>query len=132
MNSFDVPYDENLFESNDFMKSYWERSTQNRNVAFVQDLRTTEVVTDDGELKYATMKTFNGLDDKSVDDKEDELDDEKLDDSVRVVDTTFNKKRANKIVLPKSESSVSIIWSFIAVGAIYLFLINLKSYKLRE
>jgi hypothetical protein len=128
MNSFDVPYDENLFESNDFMKSYWERSTENKNVQFVQDVRTTEV---DQELRNATMSAFGN--DETEDDFNEDLDDEKLDDSVRLVDTTFNKKKGRKVLEPKSaSSSTSIVWALVAFAALFLFIMNFRGSKLRE
>ena len=130
MNSFDVPYDENLFESNDFMKSYWERSTENKNVQFVQDVRTTEV---DQELRNATMSAFGNDETGAEDDFNEDLDDEKLDDSVRLVDTTFNKKKGRKVLEPKSaSSSTSIVWALVAFAALFLFIMNFRRSKLRE
>lgn len=126
MNSFDVPYDENLFESNDFMKSYWARSTENRNVSFVQDLRSNEVMNDDSELRGISMVQHKDVD-------EDELDDEKLDDSVRLVETSFNEKPKKHVLEAKALSTgATAIWVLIAVGAILLFLMNYKIYKIRE
>jgi hypothetical protein len=57
-----VPYDESLLDSNEFMKSYWERSTDNRNVAFVQDLRTEEVIDDFSELRSMSAGAFYDVD----------------------------------------------------------------------
>jgi hypothetical protein len=128
MNSFDVPYDENLFESNDFMKSYWERSTENRNVAFVQDLRMNEIVNDDSEMRDMTMDAFE---DDSVE----------LDKTVGLVEnvgrieaSSFNVAQESKTLLPKALSnSTAVIWAVIAIGAIFVFLINSKpSSRLRE
>lgn len=125
MNSFDVPYDENLFESNEFMKSYWERSTENRNVAFVQDLRSNETMNDDSELRDLSMGLYD--------------DDELLDSSVtlpeppKLVDSSFNKKRSDPTVTPKEVSkTTAIVWALIAIGAIFIFLINTKKPRLRE
>jgi len=147
MNAFDVPYDENLFESNEFMKSYWERSTEKKSIHFVQDLKTTEVM--DQELRHATMNAFGNFgnfgsasyepngphdngDDVAGPHGADDLDDETLNDSVRVVDTTFNKKAKKHVLEPKSTNSTSVVWSILAMGAIFLFIINLKGSQLRE
>ena len=37
MNFPDVPFDENLFSSNQMLKSYWERSTEKRLEATIPD-----------------------------------------------------------------------------------------------
>lgn len=42
MNFPEVPIDESLFEGNALMRDYWERSTQNRSVNFVHDVRLEE------------------------------------------------------------------------------------------
>lgn len=59
MNFPNVPIDESLFESNEMMRAYWERSTENRNVHFVADLRYEEDTPDDfAELRALSMETF--------------------------------------------------------------------------
>ena len=59
MNFPDVPFDESLFEANQMMKTYWERSTENRNVEFVPDARAEdELPTDLAELRVLSMETL--------------------------------------------------------------------------
>lgn len=123
----DVPYDESLMDSNDFMKTYWERSTENRNVAFVQDLRTDERTSDDfSELRSMSMGAFGGLE---ADEQIDELNDKvpgapeaapAKDPSV--LDTTFGSEDVPGLVEPKS---VTITGSTVAIwllGALLLLL----------
>ena len=42
MNFPDVPFDENLFSSNEMLKSYWERSTEKRLEATIPDYPSEE------------------------------------------------------------------------------------------
>lgn len=60
MNFPDVPFDESLFEANDMMKSYWERSTENRSDNFVRDVRTEEhdLPEELRELRQMTLDSF--------------------------------------------------------------------------
>jgi hypothetical protein len=60
-NSFpEMPFDESIFDSNDLMREYWERTTENRTQAFVQDIRIEETpYTDDlAELHRLSIKSF--------------------------------------------------------------------------
>jgi len=65
MNFPEVPFDETLFEANDMMKSYWERSTENREENFVRDVRTEEqdLPVELRELRQMTLDAFG---DKAV------------------------------------------------------------------
>jgi hypothetical protein len=38
----DVPFDESLFEANELMREYWNRSTENRSVSMVKDSNVEE------------------------------------------------------------------------------------------
>jgi hypothetical protein len=121
----DVPYDESLMDSNDFMKTYWERSTENRNVAFVQDLRTDERVSDDfSELRSMSMGAFGSLE------AEDEADDRIKDSLVAevpakdssVIDNTFGSDDMPGLVEPKS---VTITGSTVAIWLLAALLVLL-------
>jgi hypothetical protein len=43
----EVPIDETLFEGNALMRQYWERSTENRSMNFVPDVRHEELALPD-------------------------------------------------------------------------------------
>jgi hypothetical protein len=61
MSNFDsMPFDESLFESNEMMKTYWERSTENRSVHFSQDVRNEErqLPDDIRELHELSMSSY--------------------------------------------------------------------------
>lgn len=56
MNFPDVPFDENLFSSNQMLKSYWERSTEKRLEATIPDYLSEEV---SNELKINSLKLWD-------------------------------------------------------------------------
>lgn len=60
MNFPDVPFDESLFEANQMMKTYWERSTENRNVEFNAPRADSEdeLPTDLAELRALSMEAL--------------------------------------------------------------------------
>lgn len=55
-----VPIDERLFESNELLREYWERSTDNRGVHFAADARfdNDPVLDDVQELRDLSMAGF--------------------------------------------------------------------------
>jgi len=62
MNFPDVPFDESLFDANDMMKSYWERSTDNRHNEHVSDVPREEKTVHEelqNELYALSMESFN-------------------------------------------------------------------------
>lgn len=62
MNFPEVPFDENLFASNTMLKSYWERSTNERPDAIIPDWpseETTNEPNDAKELRLATIEQFS-------------------------------------------------------------------------
>lgn len=54
----EVPIDESLFEGNALMRQYWERSTENRSMNFVPDVRHEDLALPDdiAELKSLTAQ----------------------------------------------------------------------------
>lgn len=51
----DVPIDETLFEGNALMRDYWERSTENRSMHFVPDVRHEELALPDDVAELRAM-----------------------------------------------------------------------------
>jgi hypothetical protein len=56
----EMPFDESIFDSNDLMREYWERTTESRVQGFASDIRMEEThLTDDlAELHRLTVKSF--------------------------------------------------------------------------
>ena len=57
MNFPEVPFDENLFSSNKLLKSYWERSTENRSAATIPDWPSEESE-DHSDLRTASKEQW--------------------------------------------------------------------------
>ena len=57
MNFPDVPFDENLFASNTMLKSYWERSTNERAAAVIPDWPSEES-NDSNDLRNETVNLW--------------------------------------------------------------------------
>lgn len=135
-----VPYDESLLDSNEFMKSYWERSTDNRNVAFVQDLRTEEVTSDDfSDLRKRSRGAFHEFDSEDATDlvNSDRKVDSKVDaeDDGEVIKAEFgNDTKGPNVMQPKEVTvSTTAIMAWIFAGlAVLLAVLLYMSYRKRH
>jgi hypothetical protein len=133
MNFPEVPFDENLFASNTMLKSYWERSTNERPDAIIPDWPSEESAfkeSDDAkELRAATASQW---DDELKPDTEPEV--EQIEEPVlEIPEINIEKKQSLDIVKPKmSGTSIALI----IVGSIaaalffaYLLMASRKSYR---
>jgi hypothetical protein len=110
MNFPDVPIDEKLFESNEMMREYWDRSTQNRGVHFVPEVRA-EDNDEFAELRSATAMEFEANDD------------------VVVVQAPLTAKSTDAIVKPKAAASTVDAWIFWLLLSAVLIVIVYALYK---
>ena len=145
MNFPDVPFDENLFASNSMLKSYWERSTNERSGAIIPDWPTEDY----SDLRNETLNHFNDnsasdvivksdVDQKAAEaaeaaDAEAAEAEAAMADSVEPVVEVLNVPEPVKdaIVKPKSLSTsevLGIVFASLAVAVviIYFFLVRFK------
>jgi hypothetical protein len=111
MNFPDVPFDETLFEANDMMKSYWERSTENRTENFVRDVRTEEQDLPE-ELRELRQLTLDSFGENQVAEKPEDLGEVVGQPEAATVDA---------IVRPKSvNGSTVVLWLIVGGAAVFL------------
>ena len=131
-----VPYDESLLDSNEFMKSYWERSTDNRNVAFVQDLRTEEVTSDDfSDLRKRSRGAFREFDSEDATDLVKTDRKFESEDDGEVIKAEFGNDTKGPNVMQPKEVTVSttaiMAWIFAGI-AVLLTVLLYMSYRKRH
>lgn len=99
MNFPDVPIDEKLFESNEMMREYWDRSTQNRGVHFVPDVRAEE---DFEELRSLTAEAYDSIEE--------------------IVEAPMRAETMDAVVTPKatSVSDSTVFWVLIGLIAAFV------------
>ena len=102
MNFPDVPVDEKLFESNEMMREYWDRSTQNRGVHFVPDVRAEDDEFD--ELRSATADNFVPNSDVAE----------------VVVAAPLRAATMDAVVTPKSTTDNVIFWVLLGLVAAFI------------
>lgn len=62
MNFPEMPFDESMFESNELMRTYWERSTQERDSMDSESLRVEQYMPEDlAELSSLSSATYDAL-----------------------------------------------------------------------
>jgi hypothetical protein len=137
MNFPDVPFDENLFASNSMLKSYWERSTNERSGANIPDWPSEEKYDD---LRFQTLEHFE--DDSKVEAVETVEPEPEVPEifiakevpEVEPVAEVINVKEPAKdgIVKPKALSTsgiLAIVFASLALAMliIYWFLIKFRS-----
>ena len=127
MNFPDVPFDENLFASNSMLKSYWERSTNERSEANIPDWPSEEKYDD---LRKQTLHHF---DEPVVEPEAAEPEEPTKTAEVEPVAEVVNAAEPVKdaIVKPKALSTpevVGIVLASVALAAIlgYFFLVRYK------
>jgi DNA-binding protein Fis len=130
MNFPEVPFDENLFASNTMLKSYWERSTNERPGATIPDWPSEESPesSDAQELRQATKEQFSESEEQY---SKDSISQEPQD-VFGIVLPEVEKKISDDLVLPKMSGTnitIIVIASVVALGFfLYLFSHSGKNY----
>lgn len=113
MNFPEVPFDENLFASNTMLKSYWERSTNERASATIPDWPSEE--SESNELKLASMDHWKNHEPVDSEGKE-----------TVVANKIVQKERPigplGAIVEPKMETSNILIIVFAGAAVVLIML----------
>jgi hypothetical protein len=146
MNFPDVPFDENLFASNSMLKSYWERSTNDRDEATIPDYPSEEKYAD---LKQQTLRHFDSPEtadsvdsansvepaDSAKADLEAEPEAEPMAETAAeetgdVVNVP--EKQINAIVKPKALTTsgiVAVVFGVLAIAMLFVYWILVKTRK---
>jgi hypothetical protein len=118
MNFPDVPFDESLFEAIDMMKSYWERSTENRSDNFVRDVRTEEhdLPEELRQLRQLTLDSFT----------------ERVMPELEVVGVP-EKASVDALVTEKSVNGYTVVlWIILAAIVVFVVVSQMHHYRYRS
>ena len=120
MNFPEVPFSENLFESNEAMKDYWKRSTEDR--PFIAEQSKFEEPEDIEELRYISMNSWSKPPEDSV----------VFYDEIRQIPVWPNMRTdisavANAEVKPKSDSTTNSFAWIIVLIFVFVLLIHYSS-----
>lgn len=125
MNFPDVPFDENLFSSNQMLKSYWERSTEKRLEATIPDYPSEETF-QKNELEQESLKLWSN---NKVHSAAEVADGAALEGQIVVLDRAPQDSPSGPAAIidarvhPKSASAVlTIVFAFIAAGLILAYM----------
>lgn len=115
MNFPDVPFDESLFDANDMMKSYWERSTENRHMETSDDVREEKTVHEElqNELYALSLDSYK---EPKIPEPEAELG--------TVINETVGVPAVSVDAIVTEKSTSGSVMVYIVLGLVAVFLLS--------